>query len=1311
MRLKRLVLSGFKSFADKTEFCFDANLTGIIGPNGCGKSNVVDAVKWVLGSQRPTAMRGREMFDLIFAGAEGRSASGVAEVRLVLGFEDEREEDGGSPLRTAEGCPIVEVERPELSIGRRLFRSGESEYLLNGRTVRLKDIREVMLDTGLGVGGYAVMEQGEIDAVLSANPEERRKIFDEAAGISRYKLRRREALRKLERTEQNLARVQDLRQEKASRLRSLKIQATRARTWREAAERRRALRVAVAMKESGLLEVELEGLRARLSEADLALKEAEERREDLRRRLRAEERELQGLSREVEEAREALTQKRADTRRHAEAFDAGLRKLEEIRHRRSATLQELDDLSRQIRRTRADLEALETQRTELGAELDRIEGETPEVRKAAETDRRAAQAARDRLERARQGILETMHARTRAGNEVREAETEIRNLRARAQRLEEKIGELEARGAAMRGERIAEARAAEDLRQRLERALGYLDRQKGLVEEAEEAQEAVVRRIQELADRKTETASELRLLEELESGHTGMDEAAKELLAEGEGEVRRLVEGIDCPLELGPALEAVLGPFVQALLVADREALRAAFARTAGTKGRSLCLAVRPDTEGNPKKMGESPLPGDGPLSLPAEGLPLSSFCRLDPEVEALCGDVLSRARVVADLDAAERLRGRVPERVLVTLKGEIVEGPWVRVHRLERSAGLVQRRSAILRLREDLERMNTALAAEVRLRKDLEDRLRRRMRRRARLEFLREGLARRLHAQEHRLEVLERGEKEWEARLSTEREDLEACRAQQGDSRVRMMKPLFDGFLLQRRQERFEAEQETAKEVLREVEDSVRRSQARLAELQERRAGIEAEWKGLMERRSLLRKSLEDLGGRLEQGAAATCAMEEEAESLDLRLSESLGACLAGSLEEARAVTRLESATARRSELLRGRETSRRDEERMEREVEEAREERTKLRMKEKETSFALMELERRMREECGVELARLAGKVEGYGLWAPEPILGPPLPEDAGIRQRVLDSSLKGPLAPPDFYLAEQSLPRLWEEEGFDLGEARKECELLSNKIARMGSVNLAAEEELEREEEESEQLEKDCKDLEAARRNLWETIREINQRSKDLFERTFAEARRNFQEIFRILFQGGRADIRLVETEDPLEAGIEILAQPPGKELQSIRLLSGGERSLTALAILFALFKVKPSPFCILDEVDAALDETNVERFLRVLGQFTEKTQFLVITHHKRTMVACQVLYGVTMPRKGVSARMSVRLEDVRSGRVDRVLETPGTPGAGRRRASPPAGIPSRDRGAAETLGADPAGARRRIAGEEKLGFELD
>ena len=338
---------------------------------------------------------------------------------------------------------------------------------------------------------------------------------------------------------------------------------------------------------------------------------------------------------------------------------------------------------------------------------------------------------------------------------------------------------------------------------------------------------------------------------------------------------------------------------------------------------------------------------------------------------------------------------------------------------------------------------------------------------------------------------------------------------------------------------------------------------------------------------------------------------------------------------------------------------------------------EHTELRIRVGDVDHRFDHLEQRLREEAGVELRRCLDEIEGVGLCARD-VEGPDLPSEFCEGPDAAFPILHGPALPPAMVEVEASLQRTWLADDFDAYASRKEVQVLDAQLQRLGPVNLDAVRELEEEEAGFTFLEQEVQDLIDARRNLVETIRKLETESRVLFERTFEAARVNFREIFRKLFQGGRADMTLTDTEDMLEAGIEIVAKPPGKELQSINLLSGGERSLTALAILFAVFKVKPSPFCILDEVDAALDETNVERFLRVLQDFVGPTQFCVVTHHKRTMAACQVLYGITMQKRGVSSRIAVSLDQ-----VDTV--TSSAPGADMSLAG-----------------------RQRIAGEEQVGF---
>jgi chromosome segregation protein len=1309
MRLKQLTLKGFKSFADKTDFNFDYGLTGIIGPNGCGKSNVVDAVKWVLGSQRPTSMRGKDMLDVVFSGAEGRQASGCAEVHLLLertmeeldeAKPPEGEKGENSPERDpgVPGVRIQDFESPEIRLGRRLFRSGESEYILNGQICRLKDLREALMDTGLGVGAYAVMEQGRIDAVLSANPEERRRIFDEAAGISRYKLRRKEAIRRLDRVEQNLARVKDLREEKARRVRSLKIQATKARNWKEVAERLRTIRVALACHSVGKFRQELTALRKVLVEIEARFEGSRSQRDHARDEVLGGEEKLGTLRSLVQDLQSLASQLKAEERSRREA-------IENADQRRVEVAQALEKAREEDGSSRAELENLDAEEAEIVAKIESmqrdlqgLEQELQAGQTEAKKDQRAYRALQKDLDWARQSHFSLMQDRTRAQNKIRDEELRLGSLYGKQQRLMVELEEAEAFLAERGTEERDEAKVQVDLEQRLDRVQRALRDHDIEVDRLTQDREGLGEELKTLSETSTRCDSELRVLQDFENSHAGFDQAAREMMDRGNGLVGRLVEFIRCPLKVGAALEAALGPCVQALLVSDRKVIDEALEELSGRAGGGRLVLI--EGKGLDLSGKEAKSPSLAALeaeleqaSFPAAGLPLLQFCRFDPRLRELLENRLSRFHLVPDLAAAraaaegaaiqaQKSEDTPRELAWVTLGGEVLDQGWAFGGKAEAAAGLLQRRAAIA----DLEREKLAIDAKketcAKRLEGLDQSLIEGMERRERLRYLQEAISRRIHALDHKIELLKRSLEETKRKILDRRMELRMLEEERFASIAELCRPLMNSLLVEGREAKTKTLQEELVGRVRESETKVQDSQRILSAIQTKKARSEAEHRGLEESLRLVKMHREQTQSRIALLVKRVEELQTEGQGLGDRV-EVLHASLVDFSCRGRFVqNRLAEVSkdlAERNAII---DQARKHLGELERQADQDGEERERIRLKLREKELEIEALDRDARENLGVELARLLGEVEGYGLWVPEALFGPSVPAELPVSSSIRDASLAGPLIPPTFFDEERLLHRLWEEEGFDPEDGEREMEILKNRLSRMGSVNLGAEEELEDAVEEFETLERDCKDLEEARRNLMETIRNLNEESRKLFDETFAEARGNFQEIFRMLFQGGKADMKLVESDDPLEAGIDIFAKPPGKELQSIRLLSGGERSLTALAILFALFKVKPSPFCILDEVDAALDEANVERFLRVLHLFTKQTQFLVVTHHKRTMADCRMLYGVTMQRKGISSLMSVNLEDVQE----------------------------RD-GEVELQNSSPAPAKKRIAGEERVGYEFD
>ncbi len=1246
MRLRRLVMRGFKSFADRTEFEFDANLTGIIGPNGCGKSNVVDGLKWVLGDQRARSLRGKEMTDVIFKGAEGRDGMTTAEVEVVL-------EDRSGRL---DG-------RDEVRIGRRLSTDKESEYLLNGVPARLKDVRDFLLDTGLGVGAYSVMEQGRIDAVLSADPEERRAIFEEAAGISRFKLQKRETLRRLERTEINLARAKDLLEERGRRIRSLKIQAGKARRFLELRERLRDLRSALAVLEGRALRAveaarraELAAIEQELATADARRREAAAQAQELEARVAAARADVDACVEQIHRARatrdaetgraQAAERRAAELDAEADETEAGLTRLAEQRR----------EAEQQIATGRARLVQLEEQVIALQDQLAAAE----QALRESGADVRKLLAER---EAARTRALEGIHRRTKLRNLAHEQEAQIRatdgnRARAAARRgaLAEELTRLQQEIVEVERQREALGRQDTEFAEQEQQILGEL-------EQADRAAAELSRRESELRARHAAVHGKLQALTQMEAHLEGLDRGPRELLrAAPEGLLGRLIERLEIDVELGPALEAALGPLVQALVVDTRAHADAMLARLASAQnGRALLLV---ESEFGPELL--SPRPFD----LPDGCTPLASRVRCPDSARPLVQWLL---RGVCLVDTLAGMPFERADLCFVTPAGELSCGPrregGATAVAGPGSGGLIVRRAQITALRAQAAQLDAELA-ELHGGRELAAQAAEQLRQRVRGVGEQRRQAQAAHAAAGAELARRQGRT---ADLERERELLGRELAELGRQRTlalgRLGTHLLDLLVWGRLERAHEATEQA-------LEMRLQQAQARQAELQRaeqehrlQRAVLQGEHGSEQQAIAVREQTLVAMGRTQQELQQRSTTAREGAAAA--REESSRRAQLAGEAEQALGAA-TEARTAAEA-VQQERELARRQAGEaaatLEREREARSERRTQVLLMLGETEHAFARVEERLRSEVAVELRRCLGEVHGFGKLV-DALEGPPA-EDVEL--------LEGPPLPPQIIEAELALRRLWEEPEFDSDAARAEAQVLQAQVDRLGAVNLDAVAELEGEEGNFVAVEEQVRDLTEARTGLIETLRRLETESRVLFEQTFEAARANFQEIFRKLFQGGRADMMLTGGEDLLESGIEIVARPPGKELQSINLLSGGERSLTALAILFAVFKVKPSPFCILDEVDAALDETNVERFLRVLRDFVGPTQFCIVTHHKRTMAACQVLYGITMQRRGVSSRIAVALHE-----VDELQAQPEP-------------------------GAVALASRQRIAGEEQLGFE--
>ena len=1191
MKLHRLELFGFKSFADRVSIEFNPGITAIVGPNGCGKSNISDAIRWVLGEQRPTLVRGTRMDEVIFGGSRDRKPINLAEVTLRFTNED----------------GLLPVEYSEVAIARRVFRDGESEYLLNRNPCRLKDIQDLLFGTGIGTHGYSLIQQGMVDSILSDRTEERRTIFEEAAGVTRYKSRRKATERKLEATTQDLRRVEDIVSEVERTVAALKRQVGKARRFQEYRAEETRLDVHVTARELSGVEARGEPLAAELR----ALEEAEVAEAA---RLADREAAVEALEFGLIGAREAESRIRGE----AEVIRQRIARREESRVVTAETLKHhalrLDRLAAESDRARVKSDDLTERRANL--EVDN--------RAAAERLARVA----DRIVREPHGGDDERHAELEIERKHQAAEVEglrerlvqVRQAGARQsttrEAAEERVGALEAELAARR----AEAQEARDsaLNARAEQAEREARRAAAAeqVERDRETARVAGRRRQESLDRlaveraaERAAAAQAETLAGLEARHEGYAGGAQALLGANqplEGLIGALPQVIE-PRE--PRYEAALERYVECLgngiLVADRECAEEAAERLAGSaEGRADLLVPEflpagPDPE----------IPDSAAAVVLARG----------PEVVRWTGPatyagrfapLFSRLLLVADRAAAIRCRAILADSasaarhyVIVALDGTLIDaGGRLRTGGAPGDGGLLARRRRLTEAEAERDaRRATAdsfgaeaekaqreaaiaeRALEAALaRHETEDREERIGRERLVLaEAAAAEAARRVNDLDPRvveaLATRERAGEQERAIHETEVElesDLE--RATERLTSIRAAVERFDAVRAERLSARHAAELERA-EAEAELR-AVERELEHLAVAEEALATSRGE-------RAAERARLEEDGVRLEAGRDA---MAEEIGALHAELDE-VESRLRGSSEALREIE--ERRAASESEirgLRRGHEAT----------VE-----------RRHHCALASQDLDHR-RETL---LAHLA---ETY------------------------DAELSALLAGNPLLEGEAELPT---------EDLRTRLEEVRRRRVNLGPVNMLALEEYEREAARCEFLTRQRDDLILAKRQLEEAIRKINATARTLFVETFERVRESFEATFQTLFEGGHAGIALADPDDPLESPIEIVASPRGKRVQSINLLSGGERALTALSLLFAIYRVKPSPFCILDEVDAPLDDANVGRFLAMIRHFSDDTQFIVITHNKRNMEAADYLYGITMEEPGISTLVSVSLED--------------------------------------------------------------
>jgi len=1180
MYLKSLQLIGFKSFAEKTTLEFLPGVAAIVGPNGCGKSNVSDAIRWVLGEQSAKALRGSEMADVIFNGTDGRKAIGMAEVSLTFADVDPK----------LLSLPGVNLDFTEITVTRRVYRDGTGEYLLNKTACRLRDIQQLFMDTGIGRSSYSMMAQGQIDQILSAHPEDRRTIFEEAAGINKYKHQKKEALRKLEYTEQNLMRLTDIIKEVKRQIISLQRQAGKARRYKEIFDQLKSLdtrlqrhRYDLLHTETSELESQIIAIASQSEQFGAEIAGHESQIAELRRSLHE-------IERTISNAVNHDHELKSDADRHQQRIGFNTERITESEQR-------LQDDRLEIAASEEKIHVQQQLLATLNAEFDQIDSLLAAEQAKVQAQHDALKAHDVELSQKRTGL--------------NEASTALLALESQSAANRNELGALDHKKKhdLLRAERLsAEKINLEDqrraLHERLEAFQGSLTDLRRSVDAARETlttqEQELTGAVQQLRDAEQQHQASAAAV----SQRTTRLEVLRQVFAAPDGRAT-LGNILEVEPQYGPAIEAALNHNLRTILADDLAGARELLA--SGLKNPAIAI---PDvTAAVPAAAGT-----DG--TTPAISVVHVRDARFEPLVRSLLANVV----IVENLDAA--LAARTTGLAVATRQGQFIDAHGilsaVSTSHIGEISALAEQVVQLQAQTETLANRKTELETHRNL---LDERLRR-----SREDW---------HANEV---TLASQEGEFNA-LTTERRDLESkvhtvvfeltAIEQQDTEETQRRAVLLAG--LAQAQEREGQLREQITGLQQTVNELTGQRDGIVAQLTDLRVAVG----GIQHKREAIQAQREPIDGRIHDFRDRIQVCTTEIDTHTGRIEQ----CRQEMAESEQKIAELATAREQSQQQLAGLQHQRRE---VATGIDEAETELRALRTKaadvqNQKSGFDVALAQKRM------EIQNLKDRV-----WQKYQINVEDIRSDS-ITVTVADG---GPV------VSEQvQLPTDWDAIELQVAE-------MQSKLDAMGPVNVESIQEYDELEERYKFLSQQHEDLVKAKEQLLQVIAKINTTTKELFSETFTKIRENFQTMYTELFGGGKANLILTDENDPLESGIEIVAKPPGKQLQNITLLSGGEKTMTATALLFAIYMVKPSPFCVLDELDAPLDESNINRFIRILARFIHQSQFVVITHNKRTIGMADALYGITMEEHGVSKVVSVKFsprEEQARKAVEKAKET--------------------------------------------------
>lgn len=1193
LRIKKLELIGFKSFKDKTVIHFDAGITGIVGPNGCGKSNIVDALMWVMGDQSAKDLRASAMTDVIFAGAEGYAPMGLCEVSLTL------ENDGGP-------FPAKYLKHSEIMVSRRLHRNGEGEYFINKEVARLKDVQEIFMDTGAGSKGFSIIAQGMIGKIITAKPEDRRMLIEEAAGITKFKARKKESQRKLISTDQNLVRLQDIIGELKRQIDSLQRQAQRA-------ERYRTIKNQIEELELWLSTLQYVDLKKTADEAQRIFDDAQSIEMGSEAGLASMQSQLEVLKLSILEQEKAVETKQNDFFQFQSAVQKKEMEIQELRFELEQAKRNEQMTGNILSEQKARHELLSRDLTSLSEQAAALKIESEELTAESTQKSEAFSSAQERYSSIDDELTIKRREQIAVGQSESSLDARVTALTAQRTDLEAKIADEEINLSELREKH-------HEFETRRRKVMTSLDQERQLQldlsndAEAFEVNKKILTEslqrkqveVQEFKDNLNETASRLYGLENLHANFEGFEEGVKQVMlwskaktaqVHADGTVseffKPVAEAIEVPAEFEIAMEAALGSKLQMLLSNKTDqAVEAVDYLKEQNSGRSSFYS-------NDEHFGKT-LQGNPQTESGVVGL-LKDLVTYQPQYAAKVTEILDGVAIVDSIRTALKLRPQFKGWTFVTADGDTLSADGVLTGGSKDSAetGVLKRRREIKELSDKKNEWAGKLGLANAALKKVDEQLTNVM-----SDF--EGAQKRRTEQEIKVAELkkdvERSENEFsQAATAVERQEREVRRLQESLDSMNQKLADLTSHLEQTRTQKTELEQ-TVDALMSEynaMKDGFEEMQSNVMNLQVRSASRNQEYFGVVRQLEMVQKQVGDLDSQLSR-------MNEEAEGYSSQMSEGQYSLEQAKIDFEKMMTDVDAKRLEMSQFKN----------QFEMETTHIRDLETKVITTQRERNERLSKM-----NDAQLKL------------------------EQAKMKEQYLVDQVR-----EKYMLILEDIVSKYQDREGDPGLADVELKDLREKLAKIGDVNLSAITEYSETQERYTFLTQQHADLTEAKEQLRKVIDRINKICSKRFKDTFDLVNERFQKVFPVLFGGGEAMLQLVEDVEKSEMGIEIIAKPPGKKMQNVTLMSGGEKALTAVALVFSIFLVKPSPYCLLDEVDAPLDDANVYRFNDLVKEMAKRSQIIVVTHNKHTMEVAQKLYGVTMQERGVSTMVSVSLADI-------------------------------------------------------------